>query len=134
VLERLAAQEVERERLALAALDAAIAEQQRKVAQEIATLPREQEAAGGLADGAALYAKWLAGSRRRRQAAEREIERLAQARAEQMRRLIERRLERKRLELLRARARARHEAAARRREQHEADELATLRAARATRR
>jgi len=128
LLERLAAQEVERERQALAALDETLERRQRDLAGELAAAAQERRAADDLAD-AALYARWLAGSRQRQERARREVERLEQARAEQTTRLIERRLARKRLEVLRARAEQRHAADMRRREQRQADEVAVMRAA-----
>jgi flagellar export protein FliJ len=125
VLLRLAGLEVERERRALAAIDAAIEALRQEIALARAEAERERRAATDLA-GARLLAAYLEGCRRRLQIAGTELARLEQARGQQLARLIEQRLERKRLELLRARDAQRRHAAATRREQRDLDELALV--------
>ena len=129
VLVRLAGLEVERERQALAELDATLEPLRDQIAQARAEAERERRAATDLA-GARLLAIYLEGSRRRLRSAEAEVARLEQARARQLARLIEHRLERKRLELLQARNVQRRQIEAARREQRNADELAVIAAAR----
>jgi hypothetical protein len=133
LLARLAGQKVEQERRALGAIDLELDRQLHARAREQALIAREAAAATGL-EGARLLATWLAASRQRQELAERELERLEAARATQLARMIEQRLELKRLELLQARRRARRRAEAARLEQRAADELALLRAARAAER
>jgi flagellar biosynthesis chaperone FliJ len=129
VLARLAGQAVERARQALAALDAQLVERRAALTQAQGEIEREAAAASGL-DGARLLATWLVARRRQLARAESEIAHLEDARAAQLARLVERRLELKRLELLQARQQERAAAAARAREQRESDELASIRAAR----
>jgi len=129
LLARLAGQEVERARLALAAIDAQIDARRQEIAREHEQVEREAGAASGF-EGARQLATWLVASRQRRQLAERALERLEGARSAQLARLGAQRLELKRLELLQARRQERLQADARQREQRAADELASIRAAR----
>ena len=129
LLARLAGQEVERARQDLAAIDAQIDGRRQEIAREQSAVEREAAAASGL-EGARQLATWLAASRQRRRLAERELERLEAARAAQLARLGEQRLELKRLELLQARRQERQRAATRQLEQRAADEQALLRVAR----
>jgi hypothetical protein len=96
---------------------------------------RNRSASFALASVSARVCRSRPSSRRARErvrAAHAELRHLAAEREAQAARLLERRLELKRLELLIARQRRRREAEARRREQGAADELALLRAARRT--
>jgi flagellar export protein FliJ len=93
--------------------------------------PGGRNRSASFAAGLSLAA-FLEASRERVRAAHAELRHLAAEREAQAARLLERRLELKRLELLIARQRRRREAEARRREQGAADELALLRAARRT--
>jgi flagellar biosynthesis chaperone FliJ len=129
VLARLAGQAVERAREALAAVDAQLVERRAQIAQAQCEIEREAAAASGL-DGARLLATWLVARRRQLARAEGEIVHLEDARAAQLARLVERRLELKRLELLQARQRERAAAEARASEQRASDEVASIRAAR----
>jgi len=129
VLARLAGLEVERERRALAALDAPIETLRRRIADWGAEAELERRTAVDLAS-ARLLGAYLEASRRRLGAAESELVRLEQARAQQAARLLEQRRELKRLELLRARHEQRRRTEAARREQRAIDELAVLGAAR----
>jgi flagellar export protein FliJ len=129
LLARLAGQEVERARRTLAALDAQLDARRQEMAREQTEIARESSAATGL-DAARQLATWLVARRQRRRLAERELERLEAARATQLARLGEQRLELKRLERLQARRQERQRAQAHRREQRAADELALLQAAR----
>ena len=129
LLARLAGQEVERARLALAAIDAQIDARRQEIAREQEQVEREAGAASGF-EGARQLATWLVASRLRRRRAERALERLEGARSAQLARLGAQRLELKRLELLQARRQERLQADARQREQRAADELAAIRAAR----
>jgi flagellar export protein FliJ len=125
VLARLAALEVERERRALAALDADLHGIGQQIAKLDAELEREIQAAVDLA-GARALAVYLEAQRQRRDAAEGEIARLQQARATQLARLLAGRLELKRLEVLQARLDRRRRAEALRLERKNLDELALL--------
>jgi flagellar export protein FliJ len=129
VLVRLAGLEVERERRALAELDATLDQLRHQIALARAEAERERRAATDLA-GARLLAAYLAASGRRLRMAATELARLEQARAGQLTRLIEQRLELKRLELLRARDAQRRQVEASRRAQRNIDELALIGAAR----
>jgi flagellar export protein FliJ len=129
VLARLAGLEVERERRALAALDAQIEALRQQIAQLHAAAERERRGTGDLAR-ARLLGAYLEASWRRLRAAATEQARLEQARTQQVARLIKQRLELKRLELLQARHEQRRRAEASRREQRELDEHALLGAAR----
>jgi len=129
VLVRLAGREVERERRALAELDARIEPLRQQIALARAEAERERRAATDL-DSARLLAAYLEASRRRLQNAATELARLEQARARQLARLVEQRLGLKRLELLQARDAERRQAEAARRERRELDELAVIGAAR----
>jgi flagellar export protein FliJ len=129
LLARLAAQEVERERQALAAIDAQLDEQRRSLEQERASIGRERAAASDLT-GARALATWLVASRRRVQLAESELADLERARTAQLGRLVEQRLDLKRMELLEGRQQERRQAAEQAREQRMIDELALIRAAR----
>jgi len=129
LLARLAGQEVERARLALAAIDAQIDARRQEIAREHEQVEREAGAASGV-EGARQLATWLVASRQRRRLTERALERLEGARSAQLARLGAQRLELKRLELLQARRQERLQADARQREQRAADELAAIRAAR----
>ena len=129
VLARLAGQAVERARQALAAADAQLDQRRAEIASARGEFEREAAAATGL-DGARLLATWLIARRRQLARAAGEIARLEDARAAQLARLVEQRLELKRLELLQARQQRRAAAEAGAREQRESDELASIRAAR----
>ena len=129
MLARLAGQEVERERQELGALDAELEQQRASITRKQAAIERECHAAGE-PESARLLATWLPAARQRLHVAQGELEGLEGARAAQLARLVERRLELKRMELLQARRQARREADARVREQRTIDELALLRAAR----
>jgi flagellar export protein FliJ len=129
LLARLAAQEVERERQALAAIDAQLDEQRRRLEQERASIGRERAAASDLT-GARALATWLVASGRRVQLAEKELADLERARTAQLGRLVEQRLELRRMELLQGRQRERRQAAEQAREQRMIDEFALIRAAR----
>jgi hypothetical protein len=129
LLARLAGQEVERARVALAAIDARIEARRRGMAGEQSAIEREAGAASGL-EGARQLAIWLAANRQRRRLAEQDLERLEGERAAQLARLGEQRLELKRLELLQTRRQQRRQTEERWREQRAADEQALLRAAR----
>jgi flagellar export protein FliJ len=129
VLVRLAGLAVERERRALAVLDAPIEALRRRIADWHAEAERERRTAVDLAS-ARLLGAYLEASRRRLGAAESELARLEQARAQQAARLLEQRRELKRLELLRQRHEQRRRTEAARREQRAIDELALLGAAR----
>ena len=129
VLVRLAGREVERERQALAELDATIEQLRQEIALARAEAERERRAATDLAS-ARLLAAYLEASRRRLRGAGTELARLEEARARQLTRLVEQRLELKRLELLRARDAQRRQVEASRRERRELDELAVIGAAR----
>ena len=128
-LARLAAREVEGERRALGALDRTIGRLHRRLEAWRAEQERELRAGVGLGVGLSLAA-FLEASRQRVRGAQAELRHLAAEREAQAARLLERRLELKRLELLIARQRQRREVESRRREQGAADELALLRAAR----
>jgi flagellar export protein FliJ len=128
-LARLGAQEVERERRALGALDQTIGRLHRRLEAWRAEQERELRAGVSLGAGPSLAA-FLEASRERIRAARAELRRLAAEREAQAARLLDRRLELKRLELLIARQRQRREIEARRREQGAADALALLRMAR----
>ena len=123
ILVRLADLEVERERRALAGLDAQIGSLGQRIALAQAEARRERRAALDLA-GARLLADYLEAHRRRLRAAETELAGLERARAQQVARLTKQRLERKRLELLQARHEQRRRAETLRREQQEIDEIA----------
>jgi flagellar export protein FliJ len=125
VLARLAALEVERERLALAALDADLQGLRQQIAELDADLEREIQAAVDLA-GVRALAVYLEAQRQRRDAAETEMTRLQQTRAAQLARLLAGRLELKRLEVLQARLDRRRRAEAVRLERKRLDELAML--------
>ncbi len=125
VLVRLAGLEVERERRALATLDDQLDRLRQKIAAAEAEAESERRGALDLV-GARLLAAYLEAHRQWRRAAEAELARLEQARAAQLVRLMSRRLELKRLEVLRTRQDRRRRADALRRERKSLDELALL--------
>jgi len=129
VLVRLAGLEVDRERRALAGIDAQIETLRQRLALAQAAARRERDGALDLAY-ARLLADYLEAHRRGLRSLQSELAVLERERAQQAARLIEQRLELKRLELLRARQQERRRAAARRREQREIDEIALRAAAR----
>ena len=129
MLVRLAGLEVERERRTLSGLEDAIAQVRQQIAIGRAEAECERRGAVDMA-GARLLAAYLEASRRRLAAADAARAGLERARAQQVACLLERRLELKRLELIRQRHEQRRQAEALRRERRELDELAVLGAAR----
>jgi flagellar export protein FliJ len=125
VLARLAGLEVERERRALAALDDQLDRLREQIAQALALGLSERRHASDLA-GAWALAVYLEAHRQRLLAAEAELAGLEEKRAQQLARLLDSRLELKRLELLQARLQRRRQTEAWRRERRSLDELALL--------
>jgi flagellar biosynthesis chaperone FliJ len=125
VLARLAALEVEHERRALAALDEQLDRLRREIEQAMALALSERRHASDLT-GARTLALYLEAHRQRLRAAEAERASPEEKRARQLARLLDSRLELKRLELLQARLQRRRRTEALRRERRDLDELALL--------
>lgn len=128
ILVRLAEQEVERARRALAEFDQRIAQLTDRIECERAGLER---ALGDPAPGP-LLAAFVEASRERIRKDREQLADLEIGRRQKAARLLDHRIELKRLELLRDRRRVQEQIEAERREQKEVDEQAVLQAARRT--
>jgi flagellar export protein FliJ len=127
---RLARQRLDEERHALAAVGAEALRLEVRLRELREARVREQAALGAEMAGRALLSAYLESARRHERALAAELLRLEQARAAQLARLLARRTEVERLDLLAARRQRQAAVAGARREQREVDDLvATRRAA-----
>ena len=130
VLARLERQALDRERLRLQAIDGQLDELGGQLSALRAAVTAERQVAAQLADGQAALAAYLPVNHARQRATAAHLGELEVARAEQMGRVLSRRLELERLEILAERRRQRHHDANQKREQQAIDELALIGAAR----
>lgn len=128
VLTRLEREALEREARALRRLDQSLLEAGQRIGELDAEVARERRAAATLDGGDALLVTYLAAYRERGRAATRRLAELEQAHEAQLGRVLTRRLELERLEILAGRRRARERVASARREQKLIDDLAAMRA------
>lgn len=130
VLARLTRQQIDRERQALGAVDAAMAHVQAEIERLRQSVADERQAAI-LGIGDAFLAAYVAASRTRERSLLTRLAALEQARVDQLERLLERRLGLKRLELLAARRAEQRRSALRRSDQQALEDLIQARRGRA---